>query len=237
MALSKGFLSPPVAASAALIQLGVALGTVFSFLLYYFFYYFRETIRTLTGYFTHTLLVELTPQENFYYNLFYGSIAAVLGFYVFAHFVLSGSVDRKNGRRRVRQRQILNDLSFVGWTFFNGFARFTSLLGIWFLTLPLQFDLNFLIEFPLLLILIPVVLYLNAWTLIVKHFGRKAYRWFLYTTGYLLVLSLIYANVSPIDYQRINQEMRVYGGEWTHGITVPQSESQEVFSNQTVVGL
>ncbi len=229
MALKKGFLRPTIVASTATVQLGVALGTVFSFFLYYFFYYFRETIRILTGYFTHTLLVELTPQENFCYNLFYGSIAGVLGFYVFAHFVLSVSVERKNGRRRIRQRQILNDLSFVGWTFLCGFVRFTSLLGIWFLILPLQFDINFLAEFPLLLVLIPVVLFLNAWTLIVKTFGGKAYRWFLYTTVYLSLLSIIYANINSIDYQRINQEMRVYGGEWAHEINVPQSESHEVF--------
>ena len=229
MALSKGFLRPPVAASIAQIQLGVALGSVFSFLLYYFFYYFRETVRILTGYFTHTLLVELTPQENFYYNLFYGSVAAILGFYGFAHFVLSVSIERKSGRRRIRQRQILNDLSFVGWTFLSGFVRFTSLLGILFLALPLQFDINFLTEFSLLLILIPVVLYLNAWTLMVKHFGRKAYRWFLYTTVYLSVLSLVYANINSIDYQQINQGIKVYGGEWAHGITVPQSESHQMF--------
>ena len=140
MALNKGFLRPTIDASTAMILLGVALGTFSSFLLYYFFYYLRETVRVLTGYFTHTLLVELTPQENFYYNLFYGSIAGVLGFYVFAHFVLSVSIERKSGRRRIRQRHILNDLSFVGWTFMIGFASFTSLLGIWFLILPLQFD-------------------------------------------------------------------------------------------------
>ncbi|MGB3852770.1 MAG: hypothetical protein WA958_22590 [Tunicatimonas sp.] len=228
MALNKGFLRPTTNTSTAMILLGVALGTVSSFLLYYFFYYFRETIRILTGYFTHTLLVALTPQENFYYNLFYGAIAAVLGFYVFAHFVLSVSVERKNGRRRIRQRQIINDLSFVGWTFMIGFARFTSLLGIWFLTTPLQFDINFLAEFPLLLVLIPVVLFLNAWTLIIKTFGGKAYRWFLYTTVYLSVLSLGYANINPINYQQINQKMKAYGGEWANGITVPQSESHEV---------
>ena len=235
MALKKGFLRPTIVASTATVQLGVALGTVSSFLLYYFFYYFRELVRILTGYFTQTLLVELTPQENFYYNLFYGSIAGVLGFYVFAHFVLSVSIERKSGRRRIRQRQILNDLSFVGWTFLSSFVRFTSLLGIFFLALPLQFDINFLTEFPLLLILIPVVLFLNAWTLIVKHFGGKAYRWFLCATVYLSVSSLIYANVSPIDYQRINQKMRVYGGEWAHGITVPQSESQEVFRTRPLL--
>jgi biopolymer transport protein ExbD len=233
MALNKGFLRPTINASTSVVLLGVALGTVASFLLYYFFYYFRETLRILTGYFTHTLLVELTPQENFYYNLFYGSIAAVLGFYVFAYFVLSNPVERENARRRIRQRQILNDLSFVGWTFLNGFGRFTSLLGIWFLTLPLQFDINFLAEFSLLLILIPVVLFLNAWTLIVKYFGGKAYRWFLYTTVYLSVLSFGYANINLIDYQRINQEMKEYGGEWAHGITVPQSESHEVLRTRS----
>ena len=229
MALKKGFLRPTIVASTATVQLGVALGTVSSFLLYYFFYYFREAIRVLTGYFTHTLLVELTPRENFYYNLFYGSIAAVLGFYVFAYFVLSNPVERNNARRRIRQRQILNDLAFVGWTFLSGFARFISLIGIWFLTLPLQFDINFLAEFPLLLVLIPVVLFLNAWTLIVKAFGGKAYRWFLYATVYLSLLNVVYANINSIDYQQVNQNIKGYGGEWSHGITVPRSESYAMF--------
>ena len=237
MALTKGFLRPNIAASSTKIQLGVAIGTVSSLLLYFFFYYFRESLRILTGYFTHTLLVELTPRENFYYNLFYGSIAAVLGFYAFAHFVLSTSVTRENARQRIRQRQILNDLSFVGWTFLSGFTRFTSLLGIFFLSLPLQFDINFLDEFSLLLILIPVVLYLNAWTLIVKTFGRQAYRWFLYATAYLSVLSVGYANINFIDYQQVDQNTKAYGGEWAHDIMVPPSESHEMFQMRSSLAM
>ena len=112
MALKKGFLWPTIVASTATVQLGVALGTVSSFLLYYFFYHFREAIR--------------------------------------------------------------------------------------------QFDINFLAEFPLLLVLIPVVLFLNAWTLTVKAFGGKAYRWFLYTTVYLSLLNVVYANINSIDYQQVN---------------------------------
>ena len=46
---------------------------------------------------------------------------------------------------------------------------------------------------------------------------------------YLSVLSLGYANINSIDYQQINQRMKEYGGEWAQGITVPQSESHEVF--------
>ncbi len=78
MALRKGFLRPDTSVGLANIQLGVALGTVFSLLLYLLFYCFRESIRILAGYFTHTLFVELIPRENFYYNLFCGPIVVVL---------------------------------------------------------------------------------------------------------------------------------------------------------------
>ena len=232
MALTRGFLRPLSIGSKDVVRTGIVVGTVFSFFLYYLFYYFRETIRVLTGYFGDGLLIELTPQENFYYNLFYGSIAAIIGFYVFTHFVLSNSLDRKNIRRRVRQRHILNDQAFVSWTFLSAFSRFTSLIGIWFLILPMQFDINFLDEFPLLLILIPIVLFLNGWTIIVKTFGRKAYRWFLYATLYVSVLSVGYASINSLDYRQINRKVKVYSGDLTYGITVPRSQSQELLQHR-----
>ena len=234
MALTKGFLRPTKIGNPDVVKTGIVLGTGFSFFLYYLFYYFRETVRVLTGYFDSNILVVLTPQENFYYNLFYGSIAAIIGFYVFTHFVVSNSLDRIKPRRKVRQRQILSDQAFVSWTFLSAFSRFTAVIGIFYLAMPLQFDIDFLREFWLLLVLIPVVLFLNGWTIIVKTFGRRAYRWFLYTTLYVAGLSLSYASVNSFDYQRINHAISTYGGDKAFGITVPRSQSQELLRRRSL---
>lgn len=235
MALTKGFLRPLRIGSPGVVKTGIVLGTGFSFLLYYLFYYFRETVRVLTGYFDNNILVVLTPRENFYYNLFYGSIAAIIGFYVFTHFVVSNSLDRTNTRRRVRQRQVLNDQAFVSWTFLSAFSRFTAVVGIFYLAMPLQFDIDFLHEFWFLFVLIPVVLFLNGWTIIVKTFGREAYRWFFYTAGYIGILSVSYASINSLNYQRINRTLSMDGRKGANGITVPRSQSQELLQRRSLV--
>ncbi len=94
--------------------------------------------------------------------------------------------------------------------------------------MPLQFDIDFLDEFPLLLVLIPIVLFLNGWMIIAKTFGREAYRWLLYVALYIGVLTVSYASINSLDVQQINRKVKVYGGEGAYGINVPRSQSQEM---------
>ena len=139
MTLRKGFLKPQPIIDPSLVGAGVVLGTLLSFGLYGFFYYFREAITLLVSQFGGGTLIE-SPQENFFYNHFYGSIAAILGLHFIVKFVVENSIRHQHKKAKRRQRHILNEQAFISWTFLHGFGRWLSIVGLWYLILPLQFD-------------------------------------------------------------------------------------------------
>ena len=235
MTLRKGFLRPQPIIDPGLIGAGVALGTLLSFGLYGFFYHFREAIRLLASQFGGGTLIELSPQENFFYNHFYGSIAAILGLHFIVKFVVENSIRYQHKKAKRRQRHILNEQAFVSWTFLLGFGRWLSIVGIWYLTFPLQFDIDFFREFPGLLAMIPAVLFLSIWPTILRAMGRGAYRWLGYSLGYVALLSFAYANFNFIDYQQANEHLKAPVVELSHDLALPLSSSQQSFDPQSLV--
>ena len=235
MALRKGFIRAQPIIDPSWLGAGVALGTAFSFGLYGLFYYLREVFRVLTAQFGSVRLLELSPRENFYYNLFYGSIAAIAGLYLIVKFVVENSIDRRNKKAKRRQRYILNEQGFVGWTMLSAFARWTSLAGIWYLTLAFQFEIDFLRDYALLLILIPTVFFLNLWPSIVRVMGGRGYRWLGYAFLYVSVLSLLYASLNFYDYQFIDQQLQSQNIETTYHLRVPRSQSGEWLLRRSAV--
>ena len=235
MPLRKGFLRPQPIIDSSLVGTGVALGTFLSFVLYGFFYHFREAIRLLANQFGGGILIELSPQENFFYNHFYGSIAAILGLHFIVKFVVENSIRHQHKKAKRRQRHILNEQAFVTWTFLLGFGRWLSIVGIWYLMLPLQFDIDFFREFPGLLAMIPAVLFLSIWPSILRAMGRGAYRWLGYSLGYVALLSFAYANLNFIDYQRANEHSKTPVVELSHDFALPLSSSQQSFDPWSLV--
>ena len=235
MALRKGFLRAQPIIDPSWLGAGVALGTAFSFGLYGLFYYLREVIRVLTAQFGSVRLLELSPRENFYYNLFYGSIAAIAGLYLIVKFVVENSINRRNKKAKRRQRYILNEQSFFGWTFLNAFVRWTSLAGIWYLTLAFQFEIDFLREYGWVLVLIPTVFFLNLWPSIVRAMGGKGYRWFGYAFLYVSALSLLYANLNFYDYQSANRQLQSQNIEVAYDLRVPRSQSGEWLKRRSLI--
>ena len=235
MPLSKGFLRPQPIIDTSLMGAGVALGTLLSFGLYGFFYHFREAIRLLASQFGGGILIELSPQENFFYNHFYGSIAAILGLHFIVKFVIENSIRHQHKKAKRRQRHILNEQAFVSWTFLLGFGRWLSIASIWYLTFPLQFDIDFFREFPGLLAMIPAVLFLSIWPSILRAMGRGAYRWLGYSLGYVALLSFAYANLNFIDYQQANEHSKASMVELSHDLALPLSSSQQSFDPRSLV--
>lgn len=230
MSLNKGFFRSEKGESSVekyWLSIGILLGLAYSFSLYGLFYFMREILRILTGGFGDRILIELTVSETLYYNLFYGSIASILGFYVFIRFVFENSINRENRKIKLYQRLLINDFNFIYWTFISAFARLTSVIGIWYLSFSLQFEIDFLEEFLILLILVPLTLYLIAWPNIFKNLKRKAFTWFLYSTIALLLLSFIYANINFIDYQGINNKLKLRSVELSYRIDLPESSTFE----------
>lgn len=235
MTLRKGFIRAQPIIDSSWLGAGVALGTAFSFGLYGLFYYLREVIRILTAQFGSVRLLELSPRENFYYNLFYGSIAAIAGLYLIVKFVIENSIDRRNKKAKRRQRYILNEQSFFGWTFLSAFVRWTSLAGIWYLTLAFQFEIDFLREYGWMLVLIPTVFFLNLWPSIVRAMGGRGHRWLGYAFLYVSALSLLYANLNFYDYQSANRQLQSQNIEVAYDLRVPRSQSGEWLLRRSAV--
>lgn len=235
MPLQKRFLRPKKVINYSRIDTGIILGTIFSAIMYGFFYMFREAFRIFTSQFGGKLLLELTPKENFYYNLFYGSIAAILGFYVFVRFVFENSINHKSPGTRLRQKQVLNEQGYSMWTFLHAFGLFTVVIGIWYITMSMQFDISFIDELPLLLILIPVVLFLNIWPPILRLVGKKGYKWMAYSFVYISALSIAYGNINFVDYQNVNTYFKQHSLELSTVIDFPSTKSHKSIYNSVTV--
>ena len=228
MTLTKGFLRPRPFTITSDYLIGVSLGIGFSFGLYALFYFFREGYRIMAPFIGLGQLLVLSPEENFWYNLFYGSIASVLGFYVFVKFVIDDSFYYQNKKTKLKLRHISNEQSFFFWTFLSVFGRMASFIGFWFLLMPLQFEINFLNDYPWLLILIPLVLYLNIWPPIQRAAGRQGYKWIAFSLIPVMLLSLLYAHINFMDYRQVNKNLLAYDVVLAHSLIVPESRSQEV---------
>jgi hypothetical protein len=235
MVLVKGFLrhSKNIIDYQRLIS-GFFLGTVFSYIFYKFFYYFREIFRILSNHYSG-FLIELTPKDHFYYNLFYGSISAIMGLYIMIIYAFENSINVMDKKIRIRQRAILNDHRFFHWNFINAFFRMTWLFGFWLIILPIQYHIDFLRDFSFMLILIPVVLFLNIWPVVLKTLGRKGYKWMLYSFIYVSVLSLIYGNISFNNYLSLNHNLKKSNIVLAYSLQYPISESFQIIEQMNLV--
>lgn len=224
MALKKGFLKPKNIINKYRISTGIILGTAYSFGLYGFFYHLREAFRIFTSEYGGNILIELTPTENFFYNFFYALIASVFGFYIFIKFVGENSMNNKNKKIRFKIRTILNNQAFSSWNFLYLIFRLASFFGILYITIPIQFDIDFYNEYQFLMLLLPLVFFLNNWPNIFMIFGGKAYKWFLYSLIYILLLSLLMANINFLNYKKINKNLKNQNVELAYSLNVPVSE-------------
>ena len=224
MALEPGFLRPKSIIKRSRITTGIILGVAFSYIFYRLIYLLREYLRILVGIFAGWPL-ELTPAERFYYNLFYGSITAIIGLYIFFKYSLESSISFTNKKLKLKQRHVLTDQGFFAWSFLNAFSRMAFVIGIFFISFLLQFEMNFLKEKIFLLILIPIVLFLSLWPVILKNKGRKAYQWMLYSFVSVSVLSLIYANLNYTSYQHMDQFVKKRNLVYRYNIDLPASKN------------
>jgi len=102
---------------------GVILALFFSYTFYTILYFVRETFRFFTHHYGDNLLVVLSTKENFYYNLFFGLIASILGYSIFIKFVVENSINHHNKKKKRHQRLILNNQAFSFWSFLSVFSR------------------------------------------------------------------------------------------------------------------
>lgn len=235
MTLTKGFLRSSPILNKQIVPVGLLIWPLFSFGLYGVCYFLREAIRLIAGNLGLGSLIVLSPAGYFWYNLFYASLAVIIGFYFFIKFVFEDSVDFSNHKIKRRQRHILNEQGFTSWSFLYAFGQISMVLGILFITMPLQFDIDFLEDYPHLLILIPVVLYLNSWPLILRSMGRAAFKWMGYSFLLVSLLSVGFANINLSDYQKIDQALLARNVQSAYDLRLPAGKSHERINNYPIL--
>lgn len=215
--------------------IGIAIGTGYSFGLYGIFYSIREIFRINGSILGHQVLLELSDAENFYYNLFLSSIACVFGFYTCIKFIFENHLNCQVFKVRLRQREALANHAFFSWTFLYLFMRMLTIVGIGFMAWPVSYDLRFIEEYPYLLILLPIVLFLYAWLSLLRIAGSYGYKLMGLSFLYISILSLIYANWNIADYKKINRNLRLNSVELTYKLNAPKSLSHQVLYRRSLV--
>ncbi len=226
MTLVKGFLrSKRIMINRQWLLAAFFICILTSYFLFKLFYYLLHSFRIFTHFFGYEVLVELSPMESFFYSLFYGSIAAIVGVYFFIRLLLESSLDSRDKMKRFRIRNILTEQGFTVWNFLNAFSRLVVLFGFLYISLPLQFDFNFMEELWLVLILIPTVMFTNLWPMLLRAMGKKSYKWVLYSFFYVMAFSLIVAWTNygwPLNLDSNFKSNRV---EHVYNLREPNTES------------
>jgi biopolymer transport protein ExbD len=222
MTIAKGYLRRKGVISQQQLISGIILWITYSYVLYAFFYLFREAFRFLTTGVGDQILLILDAKENFIYNLFYASIASSLGYIISLKFVLQNSTMGQSRRSRFFIRRTINDGGFFFWSFLFWFGKIMGVLGITYIYL--QFEINFLIEFPLLLCLIPIVVFLSTWPGLRMFLGQKTFQWFIVSFGLFTTMSFIFALKDFIEVDQINKNLLKTSVEYSYGLSVPVSE-------------
>lgn len=216
MTIEKGFLRRRGVISRQRLISGIILWITYSYILYAFFYLFREAFRILASGFGEQLLLVLDKKENFIYNLFYASIASSLGYIFSLKFVLRNSIVGQSRRSKFFIRRTINDGGFFAWSFLLWFVKLVGILGIWHLTSPLQFDINFLKEFPLLLFILPIIIYLSTWPSLRMFLGQMSLNWFIISFGIFAIMSCVFAFKDFLDVEKINHNLQKKSVEYSY---------------------
>ncbi len=185
----------------------IALWLLYSVTLYGFFYLVRELFRTFSiGIHYGNPLLILNQQELFVYNLFFAAMAAAIGYTFAVKFLLEVTQYQQNLPVKRPFRHAITTLAFIAWVFLMWFARVGSSFGIFHSQLSLQYEIDLLTEFPIFLLLLPIVLLLASWPVIRKVFGfHNPNLALLSLLGTFSIFSLALSSINFINVDKVNE--------------------------------
>ncbi len=227
MTLTKGFLKPQLELSRTNLIRGLLLWILTAYIFYAFFQLYREGFRFFTSQLGDRVLLVLTPTENYIYNLFYAAIACSLGFSIALRFTLQNSIKRTNWRTLSLARRTLNSEGFWTWSFLLWFGKLGSMLGIWYIIFALQYDLDLIKEFPLMLVLLPLILFYSSWPSLSRLIRWNKAKWFLGITLVFVLMSIVFGFKNFIDFQKLNENVLSNSPQHVYNLKKPSSQSQQ----------
>ncbi|HBH25032.1 MAG TPA: hypothetical protein DDY13_16630 [Cytophagales bacterium] len=198
---------------------GILLWALYNYILYAFFYFTRETFRIFSGDTGRKILLTLNETEVFLSNLFLSALASSIGFLVSLRFVLT--MYAFENKRLVRHP--INELNFYLWSLLLWFGTLGALLGLLYMILPIQFDLDFQKEFPIFLILLPIVVFMSPYPKMVSLLGSKRKLFWSLSFLIFMVFSVSFAFKDFVDYNKVNKNYHDNQIENLYNLQVPVS--------------
>lgn len=227
MTITKGILTKKHELKPSNLVTALLIWILTAYIFYAFFQVYREVFRIFTGQLGPSLLLVLSPEENYIYNLFYASIASALGYLIALRFILQNSWNGHNWPTKSLIRRTLNTEGFYTWSFLFWFGKLGSMLGVGYMITGLQYDLDLIEDFPVMLMLLPLVLFYSVWPNITRLIRGKKIWWWLRLTGIFLVMSFGFAFKNFTDYEKINKYFLSQSFKHVFDLKIPVSQSHE----------
>ncbi|QCK15696.1 ExbD/TolR family protein [Mangrovivirga cuniculi] len=224
--IKKHFFRKPLKFNLTSLLTGLIIWLLSAYIFYALFQLFREALRLFTGYFGDKTLIILSPTENYIYNVFYASIASALGYSFALKFILQTSLYKFNRKARFQIKRTLNIEGFNTWSYLFWIGKMGSLLGVWYLTIAFQYNLNLLEEFPTLLVLLPIVLFYSSWPNFSRVISKNKGWWFISISMIFLITSFTYGTKNFLDYKKNNDKILSQSIPHVYNLQVPKSQSQ-----------
>jgi len=199
--LKKGFLKPEISIDnlgKRQFWTGIIIGVGFSFILSYFFNYSREALRSFT--FMGDLFI-ISEKEFRLYDLFFAAFSTSLGFGFTIIYWLRGR--NKYIKKGYLKTYTIANAWFITFVALMIVARFGSILPIILYHLyGYDNHLDFLHEFWLLLILIPIYVFFAQWNTIRLIFKTK--NWILISIAFYCITAFYLFKTTYADRDILN---------------------------------
>ncbi len=200
--LKKGFIKPEISIDnlgKRRFWTGIVIGVGFSFVLSYFINYSREALRFITFIGDPFILSE---KEFRLYDLFFAAFSTSLGFGFTIIYWLNG----RNPiiKKRYLQTFTISNAWFITFVALMVVTRFGAVLPLTVYHLSgYDNDLDFLKEFRLLLILIPIYVFFAQWNTIRLIFKTK--NWILLSIIFYCITTFYLYKTTTADREILNQ--------------------------------
>lgn len=194
----------------------------------------REVFRFMTS-FSADLLV-LKENELQFYNYFFSALATILGLSI-AIWIWMGNHSHRRKKDRIFKQLARTNALLIFWIILMSVARFGSLLPI-ILTGSPGYDnqLDLVDEFPILLILLPLIVFTQSWFTVKLVY--RANKWIFISLVISIIVTVVLKKTTSINQEFLNtayfhqfeKDFRYVDQE----ISIAEKEYHLSFSSETI---
>ncbi len=180
---------------------GVAAGLISAVVLSLFFHHGRESYRLITS-MSPDLLI-FNEIELQFFDFFFSLLASVLGLSI-AIWIWMQNNNHHRKKDRIFKRLTATNILLLFWVILLVVSRFGSTLTILlYASYGYDDDLNLYEGFWILFILLPMVIFLNAWFTV--RLVYKVGKWMLTSLVFTIATAFVLFFITTVDQEKLNQ--------------------------------